>query len=146
MVLELSQAKNILWACSIHLSVASAELVLPSISGSTNYTFCHIKTRERSIGFSLNFVWKLCHWRLVQTRNSYFPTIVNADVTDDQSRVRCCPWFSTKTSEVIASDDVIARNGVIVRSYRITQELLDGLPQHLVRTLCYWKLLETSVF
>jgi hypothetical protein len=54
----------VLSVCRSHLST---EIVLPSVSGHTNYSFCHIITREQLNGFSWNLIL-LCHWKLVHTR------------------------------------------------------------------------------
>lgn len=39
--------------------------------------------------FSLNLVWLLCHWRIIQSRASYYFTIVNTNVTDSK-----CPEYN----------------------------------------------------
>jgi hypothetical protein len=99
------------------LSVASFSLSYDDLA---NQTFC-CETGKRGVEFSWNLVCRSRHWRLVQTCNSYFPTIGNTNVMDTRiyqvrgrssaitptTMIMCKDWWHHNS---IASDHIIANN------------------------------------
>jgi hypothetical protein len=103
---SLSFGKNILWLLSVSLSHLSAEIVLPSTSGHTNCSFCHIITREQLNGFSLNLTSRYAIWGWSKLVHFNFPQFLIparwilkvVRLADDHLCCRLYPWSSAMTS------------------------------------------------
>lgn len=134
-------------------------------------THIHLRTADWSF---MTFLWWLCHYRLVQTSASSFPTIGNINVTHARSQDvgwwwHHYPWSSAHsqwhhhTVTTITVHTTVAfviplfalmksmplmksPRSKFIWTYLATQEWLHGFSLNLRCTLCHWRFLQTHDF